>query len=99
MDNDKLKSILKILVIVFIIVLIIYICISNQEETNTIPYSKWSDREKIEYLEEENEKYLDEIASLESQLEELHREYVDAEDLISILREQLESYGIEPDEL
>lgn len=64
-----------------------------------IPYFKWTEREKLEYLEEENEKYQDEIRHLESQLEELQREYEEAEDSISILREQLESYGVEPDEL
>ena len=99
MDNDKLKSILQILIVVFIIGLIIYIYISDENERKAIPYSKWTEREKLEYLEEENEKYQDEIGHLESQLEELQREYEEAEDLISILREQIESYGLEPDEL
>lgn len=99
MDHDKLKSILQVLVVVFIIGLIIYIYISDGKEKKTIPYSKWAEREKIEYLEEENEKCQDEIRHLESQLEELQREYEEAEDSISILREQLESYGVEPDEL
>ncbi len=99
MDRDKLKGILKILVVVFIIGLIIYVYVSNENKRKVIPYSKWTEREKVEYLEEENEKYQDKISHLESQLEELQQKCENSKDLISALKEQLESYGIEPYEL
>lgn len=99
MNNEKLKCVLKILIIVLIVALIIYVYISRKKETNVIPYSDWTDKEKVEELEIENEKYQDEICHLESQLEELQKEYEEKEDLITLLREQLESYNIEPYEL
>ncbi len=99
--NEKLKSILKVLVFIFIIVLIIYICLQEDKEVGPIPvsYSKLSNKEKVELLEEEQENYIEKINELENKLEELQKKYEEAEDLIYILREQLISYGIEPDEL
>lgn len=98
MYSEKIKSAIRILAIILVIVLIIYILNLNQEKTNII-YSRLSDISEIEELKKENENYQDEIGHLESQLEELQKDYEEAEDLIHILREQLEDYGIEPYEL
>lgn len=99
--NEKLKNILKVLVFIFIVVFIIYIYLQEDEEVGPIlvSYSELSNKEKVELLEEEQEKYIEKINELENKLQELQKKYEEAEDLIYILREQLISYGIEPNEL
>ena len=54
---------------------------------------------KIEELEEKIFKLEEEKDDLSSQLEYLQEEYEYDEELISILKDQLKSYGIEPYEL
>ena len=53
----------------------------------------------IEDLKEKNNRYQEKISDLEAELEELKRNYEYDEELIELLQEQLESYGIEPYEL
>lgn len=94
------KYILKILIVVFIILIITYFYISEQRQPNIISPSKLTKQEqlelKVEELKEENDRLKDELCHTSSQLDELESDYSDAEDLIKILQEQLEDYGIEP---
>lgn len=54
---------------------------------------------QIDELKETNSEFEDEISRLNSQLENLQDKYEYDEELIQLLQEQLESYGIEPYEL
>jgi len=91
------------LIIIIIIVLIsLYIYEKNTlpEKYNTpVPYSKLSDSEKLEILEEENQKLQEDLNDVNSKLDKLTSEYNEATDLINLLRDQLEENGIEPYEL
>jgi FtsZ-binding cell division protein ZapB len=92
-----MKSIGKIIVFVIIVLLIIYIY--NFEEKNP-RYSKSELLEmEIEELKEDNTKLEDERNSLNSELDNLRHDYEYSQELIQLLREQIESYGIEPYEL
>ena len=54
---------------------------------------------EVEQLKEENSNMEEEKNDLQSQLDDLQNEYENSKELNDILREQLESYGIEPNEL
>ena len=54
---------------------------------------------EIEELTEKNSTLEEEKDNLQSQLDNLQNEYENSKELNDILREQLESYGIEPNEL
>lgn len=103
MKKEYFKKILKILVCILIVGIIIYFYILENQKSNIIINPKLSKQEqlelKIEELKEENYKLEDELSDVSSQLEELQRDYAYAEDLIDILQDQLEEYGIEPYEL
>lgn len=103
MKKEYLKKILKILVCILIFGIIIYFYILENQKSNFIINPKLSKQEqlelKIEELKEENYKLEDELSDVSSQLEDLQRDYAYAEDLIDILQDQLEEYGIEPYEL
>ena len=99
MNNDSFKSIIKTIAIILAIGVGIYILFAYEGND----YVSMTKTEKLqaenEELKEENNKYEEEISKLNSELEELEDELKDANDLIEILQDQLESYGIEPDEL
>lgn len=103
MKKEYLKKTLKILVCILIFGIIIYFYILENQKSNFIINPKLSKQEqlelKIEELKEENYKLEDELSDISSQLEDLQRDYAYAEDLIDILQDQLEEYGIEPYEL
>lgn len=103
MEKEYLKKTLKILVCILIIGIIIYFYILEDQKSNIIVNPRLSKQEQleleIEELKEENYKLEDELSDVSSQLEELQRDYAYAEDLIDILQDQLEEYGIEPYEL
>jgi hypothetical protein len=54
---------------------------------------------EIEELKENNSNLEEKNDDLQSQLDNLQKEYDDSNELNDLLREQLESYGIEPDDL
>lgn len=103
MGKNKFKKILKTLIVILILFIIIYTYNFENKKTHIVSNPKFSKKEqlefKIEELEENNYKLKDELHDVNSQLEDLQRKYEYAEDLISILQDQLREYGIEPYEL
>lgn len=93
----------KIIIFVLVICLIVFGYFLEENKNNIITNPKLSKQEEleieIEELKEENFELQETKEDLSGQLEELQRDYNNAEDLIDILRDQLESYGIEPYEL
>ena len=103
MDKKKIKELIKNILIIVGIMLFIYICFSQEKNTELISEYE-PNREDIlnsenDELERQNEEYKEEISHLQSRIEELESLYEDTESLVDILREQLESYGIEPYDL
>ena len=92
------RSTLIAFLIVVIIILLIYLYNMPQDKT-PVPYSQWSDSEKVEYLEEQISDYEDKIDELNSKLDNLKEDYDYDEELIEILQQQLLRHGIEPEEL
>lgn len=94
------------LIIIILVIIIGLIYEKNTENNNygePIPYSSLTESEKkdskIETLEEENTRLQEDLDHTKSLLEELKKDYEYDEELIEILREQLENHGIEPAEL
>lgn len=92
-EKDINKSLL-ISTIIFAIVLfgLDFIYQSKISETESL-------ETEIEELKEKNSNLEEENNNLQSQLDNLQKEYDDSNELNDLLREQLESYGIEPDDL
>ena len=94
---------LIIIIIVVVFGLIYEKSIEDNNYDKPIPYSSLTENEKkdskIEALEEENTKLKEELSNTAGELEELKIEHKNAEDLIELLRNQLEEHGIQPYEL
>lgn len=103
MNKEKVKDIIIAVLIIGGIILFVYYCLSSKDNIEaTSGYEPTKEDElysQIQDLKNQNEDYEDEISHLQSRIEELEGEYKNSEELIDILREQLESYGIEPDDL
>ena len=88
----------KIIIFVLVICLIVFGYFLEENKNNIITNPKLSKQEEleieIEELKEENFELQETKEDLSGQLEEFQRDYNNAEDLIDILRDQLESYGI-----
>ena len=102
MNTKYISKTIKVLFFIAIIIFIIYM-IEKPEPSGLIPASSLSKQEqqelKIEDLEEKNRQLQDELSHTKAKLEDLEIEYKYDEELIDLLREQLESYNIEPYEL
>ena len=98
-----MQKIIKIIIVIVIIALLVYGYFLEKNKNNVISNPTYSKQEqlemKIEELEEKFFKLEEEKDDLSSQLEYLQEEYEYDEELISILKDQLKSYGIEPYEL
>lgn len=98
-----MKNVWKIIIFIVIVVLLIYGYIFEQNKSNVTENPKYSKQELLEIEIEELKKeiYLleEERDNLSSDLNYLQHEYDHAEELIKLLQNQLESYGIEPYEL
>lgn len=103
MKEDKLKKILKVFLIILVVVIIIYLYVKEDNNDDPILATRLTKQEqlelKVEELKEDNYKLEEDLSHANSRLEELEREYEYAKDLIDVLKEQLEEYGIEPYEL
>lgn len=103
MNKERIKDIIKSIFIIGGIALFIYFGFFSKEQSGAVPEYELTEKEKLEIkideLERKNEEYEEKIGHLQSRIEELEGEYKNSEELIDILREQLESYGIEPDDL
>jgi len=103
MNKEKLKEKIKAVCIVIGIIIAIYLLWGKEEKTGTIPRYELTEEEQlksdIEELKEKNNRYQEEISELETELEEIKINYKYDEELIELLQDQLESYGIEPYEL
>jgi len=93
----------KIITFILVVCLIIFGYFLEENKSNVTTNPRLSKQEEleleIEELKEENFELQETKEDLSGQLEELQRDYNNAEDLIDILRDQLETYGIEPYEL
>lgn len=93
----------KIITFILVVCLIVFGYFLEENKSNVTTNPRLSKQEEleleIEELKEENFELQETKEDLSGQLEELQRNYNNAEDLIDILRDQLESYGIEPYEL
>jgi len=93
----------KIITFILVVSLIIFGYFLEENKSNVTTNPRLSKQEEleleIEELKEENFELQETKEDLSGQLEELQRDYNNAEDLIDILRDQLETYGIEPYEL
>lgn len=98
-----MQKIIKIIIAIVIIALLVYGYFLENNKSNIIPNPTYSKQEqleiKIEELEEKIFNLEEERDSLSSQLEHLQEEYEYDKELVNILKDQLESYGIEPYEL
>lgn len=98
-----MKKLWKIIIFIIIICLLMYGYYLESKKPNSSPIHSYSKEEQleieIEELKEENFKLTEERNDLNSQLDEIKKENEYNKDLIDILRDQLESYGIEPYEL
>lgn len=93
----------KIITFILVVCLLVFGYFLEENKSNVTTNPRLSKQEEleleIEELKEENFELQETKEDLSGQLEELQRDYNNAEDLIDILRDQLESYGIEPYEL
>lgn len=90
------------LIIIVSVILLGYIYEKNnltENTSNPMPYSSLTESEQIEILKEENNRLKESLSDVNSELEDLQKEYQDATSLIYLLQEQLEDNGIEPYEL
>lgn len=98
-----MKKIWKMIIFIIIICLLMYGYYLESKKPDSSPIHSHSKEEQleieIEELKEENFKLTEERNDLNSQLDEIKKENEYNKDLIDILRDQLESYGIEPYEL
>lgn len=93
----------KIIIFIVIVGLLVYGYIYEGNKSNIIENPKYSKQEllemEIEELKEEISNLEEERDDLSDRLDSLQHEYDYAEELIELLQDQLESYGIEPYEL
>lgn len=105
MKTNKVKDFLGTLcVFLFIGVMVLIYTPGDAKRSEYIAEYGYDDEQRdLEYrikdLEEENSRLEDELVDSDSKLEELQQKYEYDEELINILQQQLESHGIEPEEL
>ena len=95
--NKYLKFIIFILIIIGL--LIYTYCFNHEEKSGLIAPSQYTLQDRYDILKDDYDAMQDEYYELQGNYNDLQKEYEYDEDLIELLRNQLNSYGIEPYEL